>query len=62
MTQTDALHYVKPISKISHSIMLTKDLYPESTFRKEAKFDKLNELSQDRKLELLEIFKNLLYL
>lgn len=60
MTQTDALHYVRPISKISYSIMLTKDLYPESTFRKEAKFDKLNELSQGRKLELLEIFKNLL--
>lgn len=58
MTQTDALHYVKPISPFSCSIMLTNDMYPEHVFRKEALSSELKELSQMRKLEILELFKN----
>jgi hypothetical protein len=57
MTQTDALHYVKPISPFSCSIMLTNDLYPEHVFRKEAVSKELKELSQMRKLEILDMFQ-----
>ena len=60
MTQTDALHYVKPITDISHSIMLTKSLYPEAEYRKEVTLNKLHSLSDDRKMELINIFKSLL--
>lgn len=57
MTQTDCLHYVKPMNGISMSIMITKDMYPEATFRKEAVNVKLDELTEERKLELLENFR-----
>jgi len=60
MTQTDALHYVKPISKVSYSVMLTKYLYPEAEFRKEALNIELKELTKERKTELLAIFKLLI--
>lgn len=61
MTQTDCLHYVKPLSKVSHSIMITKDLYPESnTIRKESVDKKLNGLSEGRKVELIKTFLKLL--
>lgn len=67
MTQTDCLHYVKPITDyvkpitdVSYSIMITKDLYPESSFRKESLDRPLLELSEERKLELLLIFNKLL--
>lgn len=57
MTQTDCLHFVKPMDKASMSIMITKDMYPEASFRKEALDVKLEELSEERKLELLIDFK-----
>lgn len=57
MTQTDALHYVKPISDFSCSLMITKDLYPESVFRKETLDKKLEPLSEERKKSILSIFK-----
>ena len=53
MTQTDCLHYVKPISPVSYSVMITKDLYPEAVFRKESLDRKLNELTIERKTEIL---------
>ncbi len=60
MTQTDALHYVRPISKVSYSIMITSDLYPEAEFRKEVVDKKLVELSVERKREILRDFRELL--
>lgn len=60
MTQTDCLHYVKPISEVSYSIMLTNDLYPEAIFRKEVLDKSLKELSLERKNELLITFKSLI--
>lgn len=60
MTQTDCLHFVNPQGEISHSIMITKDMYQESNFRKESLDVKLNELSDDRKIELLDIYIKLL--
>ena len=56
MTQTDALHFVNPRGKVSHSVMITKDLYPESVFRKEILDKELNSLSLERKHELLTIY------
>lgn len=60
MTQTDALHYVKPLTDFSCSLMITKDLYPEAVFRKESLGIKLKELSENRKNEILSIFKEYL--
>lgn len=57
MTQTDALHYVKPTTPFSCSIMLTHDKYPEHVFRKEAVERQLEPLTMMRKLEILEMFK-----
>lgn len=57
MTQTDCLHFVRPVNAISASIMITKDLYKESDLRKEAIDKKLEYLSDSRKLEMLEFFK-----
>jgi hypothetical protein len=56
MTQTDCLHFVKPMDKRSMSIMITKDMYPESSFRKESLDVKLEELSEERKIDLLKNF------
>ena len=56
MTQTDCLHFVKPMDNISMSIMITKDLYPEVSFRKESLDVKLEEISEKRKLDLLIFF------
>ena len=58
MTQTDCLHFVNPQGKVSHSIMINKDLYPEASFRKESLDRVLNTLSFDRKNELLEIYRH----
>lgn len=60
MTQTDCLHYVKPLNEVSCSIMITKDLYPEAEFRKESLDRKLEELSEIRKIEILNFYKNVL--
>lgn len=60
MTQTDALHFVNPQGQISCSVMITKDLYPESDFRKESLDRKLEELTEDRKLQILNIYKILI--
>lgn len=57
MTQTDALHYVRPISPFSLSIMLTKEKYPEHVIRTEAVREKLEPLSDLRRLEILAEFK-----
>jgi len=57
MTQTDALHYVRPITPFSLSIMLTHEKYPEHAFREEALTRKLEPLSDLRKLEILTLFK-----
>ncbi len=56
MNQTDCLHYVKPQGGISRSIMITKDMYPESSFRKESLDKVLEELSEERKMEILYSF------
>lgn len=58
MTQTDALHYVRPITPFSLSIMLTHDRYPEHVIRKEANTRQLEPLSDLRKLEILSLFKS----
>ena len=60
MTQTDALHYVNPITPYSLSIMITNDKYPESGFRKESVDRKLESLSENRKLEIIDLFKKYL--
>ena len=60
MTQTDCLHFVNPQGQTSHSIMITKDLYPESEFRKESLNIELKELSDVRKIELLNFYKNII--
>ncbi len=57
MTQTDAMHYVKPRTPFSCSIMLTNELYKEHEIRKEVLDRKLYELSPLRKMEILEMFK-----
>lgn len=57
MTQTDCLHYVKPLDNISASIMITKDLYLESDIRKEIINIELNKLTENRKNEILTFFK-----
>ena len=60
MTQTDALHYVRPVSKVSYSIMVTCDLYPEASFRKEVLDKQLSELSETVKHKYLREFRELL--
>lgn len=57
MTQTDCLHFVNPQGKVSHSIMITKDLYPESVIRKESLDRVLVNLSDERKKEILTLYK-----
>jgi hypothetical protein len=59
MTQTDCLHYVRPIGGDSSSIMITKDLYPEAETRKEALDRRLVPLEADRKRVLLEFFNRI---
>ncbi len=57
MTQTDCLHFVKPIEDYSASIMITPiDKYPEAEFRKEALDKKLESLTEFRKATLLQYF------
>lgn len=58
MTQTDTLHYVKPLSNC-YSIMITEDLYPEASFRKEIS-PKLSKLDYGKKSFILSVFKYLL--
>jgi len=60
MTQTDCLHFVNPQGEVSHSIMITKDMYPESEFRKESLTIELSELEELRKITLLGVYKRLL--
>ena len=56
MNQTDCLHFVKPIGETSCSIMVTKDMYPEASFRKESLDRVLEELTKQRKMEILDFF------
>lgn len=58
MTQTDCLHYVRPVGDISCSIMITKDLYPDD--RKESLDKILLPLSDIRKKVILDFYKNIL--
>lgn len=60
MTQTDCLHYVKPLTDYSCSIMVTFDLYPEADFRKEVLDIKLNPLALKAKHDLILEFKDLM--
>lgn len=60
MTQTDCLHYVKPLGDISMSIMLTKDLYPEADIRKEVLDRELEQLSEEDKIRILNNYKSLM--
>jgi hypothetical protein len=60
MTQTDCLHYVKPLEEVSMSIMVTKDLYPEADIRKEVLDIELKELSEEDKLKILSLYKECL--
>lgn len=59
MTQTDCLHYVRPIGVASSSIMITKDLYPEADTRKEVLDKKLSPLTIERKNQLLTFFERI---
>ncbi len=56
MTQTDAAHYVRPVTETSGSIMLTRDRFVEHVIRKEVLDKPLMELSMLRKVEILELF------
>lgn len=60
MTQTDCLHFVKPQGELSNSIMITKDMYPESEFRKESLTVELTSLDESRKIEILDLYKKLI--
>lgn len=60
MTQTDCLHFVNPKGEVSYSIMITRDMYPEASFRKETLDRVLEELSEKVKIEKLEIYKGLI--
>ena len=62
MKQTDALHYVKPLTPISYSLMITEDLYDEAKeIRKEREVERgLKGLSILEKQNLIYKFKNLL--
>lgn len=55
MINTHTLHYVKPLGEPSISLMITGPLYPEATIRKEVLNKELNQLSDERKLEILSI-------
>jgi len=60
MTQTDCLHYVKPITEVFYSLMITNELYPEAIFRKGDLNKKLDCLKNKRVDEILTDFKELL--
>lgn len=55
MINTHSLHYVKPLGEPSISLMITGPLYPEASIRKEVLNKELNQLSDERKLEILSI-------
>jgi len=59
MTNTNTLHYVKPIDGISISLMLSGPLYPEAEFRKEVVNKELQPLSEFRKTTILQWMQNL---
>jgi hypothetical protein len=59
MTNTNTLHYVKPIDGISISLMLSGPLYPEAEFRKEVVHKELQPLSEFRKTTILQWMQNL---
>ena len=58
MVNTHTLHYVRPLGKPSVSFMLTGELYPESSFRKEVLDRKLEPLSDERKIEIANLVLN----
>lgn len=53
MINTNTLHYVKPMSEETISLMITGPLYPEAEFRKEIVNKELKPLSNNRKKEIL---------
>ena len=53
MVDTHSMHYVKPLETLSISLMVTGPLYPEAEFRKEAKHDRLQSLTEERKTEII---------
>ena len=59
MTETNTLHYVKPLGGISTSLMLAGPLYPEAEFRKEAVDRELKSLSDFRKMTILQWMQKL---
>jgi hypothetical protein len=54
MIDTHTLHYVKPLENSSISLMITGQLYPEASFRKELLNKKLSTLSDNRKKDILD--------
>ena len=59
MTNTNTLHYVKPLDGISISLMLSGPLYPEAEFRKEVLNKELQPLSEFRKTTILQWMQNI---
>lgn len=58
MPNTDALHYVRPLTKTSHSVMITRELFPEAKERKESLDRTLESLSETRVSQILREFTN----
>lgn len=54
MINTHTLHYVKPLVNPSISLMITGTLYPEASFRKEVLTKELQQLSNERKMQIIE--------
>jgi hypothetical protein len=59
MTNTHTLHYVKPQDQPSISLMITGPLYPEASVRKEILNNELSPLTEERKLEIISIVKEI---
>ena len=60
MTNTNTLHYVKPIGGISISLMITGPLYPEAEIRKEVLDRELQPLTEYRKTTILNYVERLI--
>ena len=54
MRQTDALHYVRPLTPMTMSLMVTRDLFPEGQIRREADHPPLGPLTEARAKVILE--------
>lgn len=60
MTNTNTLHYVKPVDGISISLMITGPLYPEAEIRKEVLDRELQPLTEYRKTTILNYVERLI--